>query len=265
MKILALIMLSVFTYVAEAAQSRHFAVSAIVYSKQDLTLSFEVTGQVDSILQVGDVFEPGALVGSLDRQHELALKRLYHDKQALLQQQLVLRQNQAEYYNNLANSGSVTQQALEDKLQAQWAMKTELKNLDILTLLTDSMVAKKQMFLSFGGVVIAKYANQNEVVAPNTPLIRVLARDSLFVQAKIPVSLVDQLAFEQEVILLPLAKNSQNERALTFDYLAREVDTRTQTIIVSYQIKDQTFRLGQSVRLQINYKLQTAPDMAKAQ
>ncbi len=183
------------TTVDYGASTRQTTLSGVVEDAVRADASFEVAGPVASMrVDVGDAFEAGELLATLDRS-TFAL-RLRERVAAVARARAEHERARLDYdrYQQMLSDGSVTQAAADGILAQYQASSAQLELATATLALAEKASGDTRLTAPYAGTVTARHVEPGEQVAPGQSVLSLQRRDAApEVSVAVPETLIAQL------------------------------------------------------------------------
>ncbi len=171
-----------------------FEAPATVVSLNDSRIGAEINARIESIeVRVGEMVEPGALLARLDcGDYRLAVARIEAELQGL-EAQLRLARQQLRRARSLELNRNASEE-LVDQRQADVArLQAEHDSRQAALRAARRDVGRCRVQAPFRAVVLQRIAQEGEIAAPGTPLLRILDLDRIEISAQVEARLARSL------------------------------------------------------------------------
>lgn len=240
---LVLIILSGVAYGNESVtKSKEIKFSGVVYSKNKIGLSAEVSGEVLSILNTGTEYKKGDVLVNIDKKNDKELRDSILKEIGYIEKSILLLKTQVKRYEKFKIKGSVSIQDYENKSLELYKLQRDFQDLKRAAIRINNTIKKKTIVAKSEGVVLSSFYKEGEYANVESILLELLDTNVSYIMVKVPVKQIDDIskgnAFAQF--------NREENVRLVIDYIGVTVDEKANTVDVSYKvISEKYFKLGE--------------------
>jgi len=244
------------------------------FEVDDVIISSEANGKlIEFNVEEGKKIKENLLAGVIDttnlvlqRKQLMAQTVAVSSKIANIEAQIKVQEQQKKNLlvdkhriENLIKDGAATQKQLDDingaidlvesqiaSIQTQYtAVTTELEVIKIQIAQVDESIAKCLIYNPMDGVVLEKYAEQNEVTAFGKPLYKIADMDEMILRVYVSGAQLPQIQIGQEVEVL-IDEDKKSNRSLagkvfwiseTAEFTPKIIQTKEERVNMVYAVK----------------------------
>ncbi|WP_448564031.1 efflux RND transporter periplasmic adaptor subunit [Thalassotalea ganghwensis] len=174
---------------------------ANVVSRNEAPISAELTGQLLSVLEVGDEVKKGDVIAQIDNRHlQLQLeKQLAKVAQQKANVDFLSKQQKRLSSLKKANNASVSEleRVIKDLIIAQ--SEVSALNADIKQ--TKLLISKTQIVAPFNGNISERMVSVGELITSGRPLVKLVDTQQLDIQVAAPISVAPFIAVNKHIMV----------------------------------------------------------------
>lgn len=223
-------------------QSYQYPAQAIAL--QRVTLSSQIPAVVTSTkLPIGTPVKKNQTLVTLDCTDNVLAKEQALAALKRLQVEQDLAQQQLQRAQKLVSVKSISKQELDQRRTALDAAVASLEQQDVALKIIDHNITKCNIKAPFSGTIIDNQANQQSFANSGIPLITLINPKSIEIEAKLPLTVSEQIKASNGIKFL---QNSKNYSIQPRSFLP-QVDTLSKQQIIRFSINGSGFPLAQSI------------------
>lgn len=229
-----------------------FTAPAKVYSKKAIEISSEVTGKVTKVVLVGQKVNRGDYLLRVDDKLEQKNRQSFLAKQSTLKEKNTILNVQFTRLKKLVEIDYLSQEHIEAKQLELMSLREELHDLNISLAKIEFVISRKNIKAEFDGVVIKQEIKEGETISISQSVLTILADDTQYAIANIPVSKFKHLNMSKAIFEL----ESGEQLPLELDYIGSEVNLGSNTVEVSFALPGSSeVLMGQNGRMLFEKKI----------
>lgn len=216
----------------------------VLVPQQEITLEPPIEGELLSVLvRIGDRVKLGQVVAELDRE---PIQRQIEEADARLEEaraaeaeavtKLAMGEETLDRQQQLAGENIVSKENVRRSEQERDLLaaaldraKARVKQQEALKQQLEANLSRTRIVAPFTGTVAERYGNPGMLVAPGTPVVKLIASDRLWVRFAVPVEQMQGLALDRPVRVTVSALDL--ETAGTVTQIGSEVDPASGMLI----------------------------------
>lgn len=229
------------------AENRVLNLPAKVYSKKSVRVNSEQSGKITYVREVGSHFKAGDILVSIEDHYEKKHLKALKEQYAIVSEKAENQKKISNNYGILVNNSSVSEELRIEKEIDVLESRNEINKIkqDIIEI-TD-IVTKKTVLAPFDGVVTKRSVTEFEVVSFGDPLITILNQHDSYVRVFVSASKVKKINLDTARLVI-----DNKPIGLQLDFVAPYINSKTNTVEISYKVDFREVLTGQSVVVQFH-------------
>lgn len=244
------------------------------FEATEVIISSESTGKILQFqVEEGQLLKHGQKVGVVDtlslhlnylqlkaqRQAQASQLTSVRSEIAVLNEQKRIAEKEVKRFENLVKENAVAQkqlddfvdqvQVLEKRIQATRSknagIQGQVRALDAQIMQIEDQLRKSTIYNPISGVVLAKYAEENEITAYGKPLYKIANLDTLFLRAYVSGAQLPNVKIGQKVSVAVDKNESENQTLngqITWisdkaEFTPKIIQTKEERVVMVYAVK----------------------------
>jgi len=244
------------------------------FEATEVIISSEATGKILQFqVEEGQLLKQGQKVGMVDtlslhlnylqlkaqRQAQASQLTSVRSEIAVLNEQKRIAEKEVKRFENLIKENAVAQkqldgfvdqvQVLEKRIQAtrskNASIQGQVRALDAQIMQIEDQLRKSTIYNPISGVVLAKYAEENEITAYGKPLYKIANLDTLFLRAYVSGAQLPNVKIGQKVSVAVDKNESENQTLngqITWisdkaEFTPKIIQTKEERVVMVYAVK----------------------------
>lgn len=158
-----------------------------VVSRRTSDLGFDRAGRLARVeVDEGDIVEAGQLLAGLDTTELAAERRRVEAQIAEFEAQLALARLTTQRHRELRASGHASREQLDQAVSSEQALLARVGAARAAREAVDASLAMAEIRAPYAGTIVARLADEGSVVAPGTPILRLIESGALEAHIGLP-------------------------------------------------------------------------------
>ncbi|MFT4826343.1 MAG: RND family efflux transporter MFP subunit [Halioglobus sp.] len=225
--------------VRELPLERMLSLSGRIYSRNDVSMSLTLPGELEWVMEAGSEVESGNVIGSLD-QKPIALRK--NELEHLAERERVNVKylgRELVRLKRLRKDNNASERLVDESESHRDISDSVLSSIESRIQQLDDELRRSQLVAPFSGVIAQRYKRGGEYAQPGDVIVRLVDMRSLELRFQMPVAYLRRVATQD---IIHFTSHSENNGSSSKAHLEK-TSAQVRSIILAANPNSQTFEV----------------------